>query len=260
MALPKNGGTKMYRTAQCNKNRFERGASAFELLLLSVPVCLLSMVVASKLAATSATRFRAQWQASNAAQQGALSTCGGNAHLAAPWLSQNAADLAIASHIKVAQFAGVAGTPADLQKTLLATTKIEQKDSSRQVTDVSAAVNSIGAVSGLLPSLSPTMVSVSAKIQNNSEFPADLLTQSQLAATNWSVNTTTLKSSDYYFKPLADQLMPDKNSSLSGGAAFICNEPLDPNTGYGKDGKESRLGSIHSQLAAWAFLESERFY
>jgi len=260
MASPKNGSTNPRGPGPPEERCWERGSSIFELLLFTVPVCLLSMVISSKLAATSSTKLRAQLRASLAAQQGALGACGGNAQLVAPWLDGKAADIATANHKQVARFAGVAGTPTNLQGLLVAEQKLEGDDSPRKVTDVSALLAGVGAVGGLLPNLSAKTNAVAAGIKNNPAFPADLLVQSQLAATNWSVNTTTLQPSGYFFKPLADRLMPEPDSRLSAGAAFVCNESENPTTGFGNDGKESRLSAIHDQLVGWAYSESGRFY
>lgn len=243
-----------------DEGRRQRGASAFELLLLAVPVCLLSMVISSKLAATSTTKMRAQWQAALNAQKAAINPCGGNAQLVAPWLDQNAAEIAISAHISAAQFSASAAVPANLQSVILAEQKLASADNSRKVADVSGLLTKVGAVGGLLDNLAPTTASISLGIKNNADYPEDLLTQSQMAATNWAVGNTTLQPSPYYFKPLADRIIPEKGQSLSAGAAFVCNEPVDPSTGSGKDGQESRLGRLHDQLIGWAFMESGRFY
>jgi hypothetical protein len=143
---------------------------------------------------------------------------------------------------------------------LLAEKELEDDDGPRRVADVSALATSVGAVGGRLPCLATKTTAVAAGIRNNPDYPVDLLVQSQLAATNWSINTTTLQPSGYYFKPLADRLMPEADSRLSAGAAFVCNESENPATGSGNDGKESRLGALHDQLVGWAFSESGRFY
>ena len=54
----------------------ERGAAVVELLLLGVPLCVLAMVLASKLAATSSARMQAQWTASQRAQLETREPCG----------------------------------------------------------------------------------------------------------------------------------------------------------------------------------------
>lgn len=56
--------------------RTERGAAVVELLLLGMPLCVLAMVLASKLAATSSARLQAQWTASQIAQLDTREPCG----------------------------------------------------------------------------------------------------------------------------------------------------------------------------------------
>lgn len=255
----KNGLQRRYLGRERYAGRFQRGASAFELLLLSFPVCLLTMVISSKLAATSTTRLRAQWQSSLAAQQGAVNTCGSHAQLVTPWMDQKSANIAISSHSKVTQFAAVAGVPANLQSTIIAHQKLEKHDETRKVTDTKVALDSIGAVGGLLPGLTPRTTAASNRIKDSSSYPPDLLTQSQLLATNWSANVTTLNPSSYYFKPLADRLMPESDPSLAAGAAFVCNEPA-ADANDEKYGQRDRLRRIHDQLIGWMFLESERLH
>src|SRR5688572_6629305 len=63
----------------------QAGFSATELLVFTAPLCILAMVLSSKLAATSSARLKAQQAASVAAQRAAIAPCGGNSRLNAPF-------------------------------------------------------------------------------------------------------------------------------------------------------------------------------
>lgn len=56
----------------------QRGAAIVEVLMLAVPLCVIIMVVTSKLAATSTARLHAQWQANLDVQQDTRESCGLN--------------------------------------------------------------------------------------------------------------------------------------------------------------------------------------
>lgn len=240
--------------------RRQRGASAIELLMLAFPICLLSMVITSKLAATSTMRVRAQWQASLQAQQGAVNVCGSNPQLAAPWLNQAAADTATSIHNQVIGLTASAAAPPILQTTVNAQTLAQGQLQVRTVGDLASLLAKITHVGDLMSDLKTGMSGLRTLIENNPQFPPDLLTQSQLAGTNWSTKTATLAPQTYYFKPLADRMMPEQDLDVSASATFVCNEPADATTGNGKNGKDSRLDSIYYQLVGWSFNEATRFY
>jgi len=243
-----------------DEKRRQLGASALELLMLAFPICLLSMVITSKLAATSTMRVRAQWQASLQAQQGAVNVCGSSAQLAAPWLNQAAADTAVAIHDQVRAVTGSTTAPATLQNRVNAQLLAQGQLQFRTVGSLASLLAHITHVGDLMSDLKTGMSGLRTLIENNPDFPPDLLTQSQLAGTNWSTKTATLAPPTYYFKPLADRMMPEQNPSVSASAAFICNEPADATKGNGKNGKDSRLDSIYYQLVGWSFNEATRFY
>src|SRR5262245_57844499 len=73
------------RASSRRPRRRQAGSSVAELLALTAPLCVLSIMLASKLAATSSAHLRAEWQASLAAQQAAVKPCGGTPKLDAPF-------------------------------------------------------------------------------------------------------------------------------------------------------------------------------
>lgn len=64
--------------------RWQRGFATGELLLATVPLCVIAMVIASKFTATAGTRMKAQWQASLNAQLKSKEPCGLDPLLTAP--------------------------------------------------------------------------------------------------------------------------------------------------------------------------------
>lgn len=243
----------------------ERGSSVVEVILLSVPLCLLSMVITSKMAATSTGLVRTQWQSSLAAQQGAVTVCGGNAKLSAPWLSQSATDTTTQIHNQLTStgvVGGVISVPSSVQDATTAEQTAQNDLSTRTVGDYASLLARISNVGTLISGLGVGLSGLVTAIQTNQNFPVDILTQSGVAATNLATSTATMAPPAYYFKPLADKVMPDTgNAQLVTQACFICNEPLDGTTGYGGSGnKQSRLDSIRLQLLGWTFNEAERFY
>src|SRR5437879_931120 len=68
--------------------RGQRGVALVELLLITVPLCVLSIVLASAIAATSAAKNKSMWMASLKAQQATREPCGGIPAYYVPTLSQ----------------------------------------------------------------------------------------------------------------------------------------------------------------------------
>lgn len=220
------------RTAQlAGKRNPERGAAYAELLLLTVPLCLLSMVISSKLAMTSQTKVRAQISSSLVAQRGAMTACGGNGSLSAPWMNQ---------------MPGQPGGP--------------RVDGS--VTNIPSLLARISSAGALVSDLKVGMSGLRSSIEaNQTEFPIDILSQSQLTATNWSSSSTTMSPDTYHFKPLADKIMPELSPDLRASSAFVCNEAdLAAMDNAGKLGRLSPEEMIRLQLTAWAFAEAQKFF
>lgn len=243
----------------------ERGSSVVEVILFTVPLCLLSMVITSKMAATSSGLVRTQWQSSLAAQQGAVTVCGGSAKLSAPWLSQTATDTATQIHNQLTSggvVGGVISVPSSVQTATTAQQTAQSELSTRTVGDIASLLARISNVGTLVSGLGVGLSGLVTAIQTNQNFPVDILTQSGVAATNLATSSATMAPPAYYFKPLADQVMPDpSNAQLASQASFVCNEPPDGTTGYGGSGnKQSRLESIRLQLLGWTFNEATRFY
>jgi hypothetical protein len=219
--------------------RREGGFSVGELLLITVPLCLLSMVAASKLAATSQARLRAQWQASLSAQQGATNLCGGSATLNGPWQNSQ-------SKAKVHSIHGP-NTPPVLDNTGSANDVLQVYTSPGQVASTLAHITSVGTI---VSDTGESMRDLADKISATNNFPTDLLQQSQLTDTNWSVQTGNGTPPSYYYKTAADKLIADPKTPQTPSAAFICHEPEGAN----------KMDDIRTQLLVWAFDESGKFY
>ncbi len=221
----------MWSAKRQPKRNAERGAAYAELLLLTVPLCLLSMVISSKLAMTSQTKVRAQISSSLSAQRGAMTACGSSGNLSPPWMNQ---------------MPGQPGGP-------------KVNGGVPNIPSLLARISSAGAlVSDLRVGMSGLRNSIEA---NQTEFPADILSQSQLTATNWSSSSTTLSPDSYHFKPLADKIMPEPVPELRASSTFVCNEAdLAAMQNAGKLGKLTPEEMLRLQLTAWAFAEAQKFY
>ena len=244
----------------------EQGSSVVEVILFTVPLCLLSMVITSKMAATSTGLVQTQWRSSLAAQQGGTTACGGTSQLAAPWQSQSATNTAIQIHNQLQSSGAVTGAssvPGSVQDVTNAQLHAQANLSTRNVGDYASLLARITQVGTLVSSLGTGLSGLVTAIESQQgAFPVDILTQSGLSQTNFSTNSASMAPPAYYFKPLADQVVPDPaNAQLARQAAFICNVPLVGSTGYGGPGnKQSRLDSIRLQLIGWTVNEAERFY
>lgn len=220
--------------------RAKSGFSVVEVLLLTVPLCVLSMVVASKLASTSSAKARARIAASLASQQSARNLCGGSASLNGPWQSPASAqaigDLKNSTITKI------------LQQSIDANGKLQTKTSTGDVASVLSHVTKAG---DIISSIGTGMAGLSKLIEARGAFPEDLLQHQDLTNTNWSASASSAPLTAYYFKPLADKMMPDPTTSLPGSAAFICHEP---------DGAESPSDKLRVDLLVFAFDEAGKFY
>src|SRR5262245_30508303 len=73
---------------QVPPRRGERGLALMELMMLTVPLCVLSIVLASAISATATAKNKSMWKASLKAQQAAKEPCGGVPLLYVPTQSQ----------------------------------------------------------------------------------------------------------------------------------------------------------------------------
>jgi len=222
------------------RGRAEAGFSAFELMLFTVPLCLLSMVLTSRLAATSGAKGTAQWQATLAAQQGARNLCGGNPTLNGAWHSAQSAQKIHAVHgLTVPPILDSAGAANDLLVTYTGTG------------DVARVLAHITSVGNIVSDVGLGMSQLAALIEATGPIPTDILQQQRLTATNWSVATVSTALPQHYFQPLASRTVPTWPSRVAASAAVICHEPED---------SQSPLGDIQTELLIFAFDEANRFY
>jgi hypothetical protein len=220
--------------------RAESGFSVVEVLLLTVPLCVLSMVAASKLAATSSAKAKARVAASLASQQSARNLCGGSASLNGPW--QSPASAQAVGNLKNSTITKI------LQQGIDANGKLQTTTNTGDVASVLSHVSKVGTI---ISSIGTSMAGLSKLIEARGTFPEDLLQHQDLTNTNWSASATSASVAAYYFKPLADKMMPDPTTSLPGSAAFICHEP---------DSAESPSDKLHVDLLVFAFDEAANFY
>lgn len=169
-------------------NRQEAGSSATELLVLTAPLCVLSLVLTSKLAATSSLSLRAGAQASLVTQQAAVRPCGVNPTLAAPL--QPSSDPAL--------LAPARPLAPNKQAALV-------------------ALSSVGPANTVLAEALPLL-------QSASRLPTELLTSPELLDTNWAIRSASAQVAPYYFQRQADAMVPGPDT-LSASATFLCNEP-----------------------------------
>lgn len=79
---------KKQTQAKVPPRRGERGLALIELMLLTVPLCVLSIVLASAISATATAKNKSMWKASLQAQQATREPCGGVPLLYVPTQSQ----------------------------------------------------------------------------------------------------------------------------------------------------------------------------
>lgn len=171
----------------------QAGFSVTELLVLTAPLCVLSMVLSSKLAATSSAHTQAEWQASlqvqRMTQPQASARCAGTPISTAPWLTPAT---------------GVAGA----------------------VQDTASVASQAGSIFSALGS---SVMAGSLALQYLNAIPADLLTSPELLDTNAVTGSATVPVAPYYFQAQAEALVSGP-ASASASATFLCNEPFDGDT------------------------------
>jgi hypothetical protein len=228
------------RRRKAGSTQPESGFSAVELMLFTVPLCLLSMVLTSRLAATSQAKTKAQWQASLAAHQRAVNLCGGTPTLNGSWHSAQSTQKIHAIHgLSVPSVVDSAATANGLLVTYTGTG------------DVARVLSHITSVGNIVSDIGIGMNQLAALIEATGPFPTDVLQQQRLTDTNWSVATVTNPLGAFYFKPLSTRLLPRWPVNVAAGAAVICHE-LDSST--------SPLTDIQTELLVFAFDEANRFY
>jgi len=173
---------------QSTRSREEAGSAVFELILLSVPLCVLSMVLASQLAATSQARLRAQWQATLAAQANAQNLCGGNAALNAPFQGM------VTSNVKSGA--------------------------------ISSDLAHISKVGPIISGTGLSMNRLTDLIATSNTFPADVLQQKPLTDTNWTTKEVTTSLAPFYFQKQANAMLPTAAQTVTARATFVCQEPI----------------------------------
>lgn len=220
--------------------RDQAGFSAVEVLLLTVPLCVLSMVAASKLASTSSAKARARVQASLVSQQAARNLCGGSSSLNGPWQSPDSA--------KAMTTLRNSTINKILQQSIDANSQLQHTTNAGDVASVLSHVSKAG---DIISGIGTSMAGLSKLIEARGPFPEDLLQQHDLTNTNWSASSTSAPLSAYYFKPLADKMMPDPTTTLPASAAFICHEP---------DSAESPSDKLKVDLLVFSFDEAGKFY
>lgn len=231
----------MNRTASRSApRRGEHGFSEIELIILTVPLCLLSMVLTSRLAATSRAKAKAQWQAAVAAQTNAKNLCGASDAVSAPW--QNST-----SRQNVNNLFGT-NTPGKLDLAANANIYLSTTTNTGDVASMLAHISHVGNI------ISGTGLSMNqlADITNaTTSMPADLLQQKRLVDTNWTVQGVSSPLDSFYYQALSNQVLPKAPTNVTANAAFICQDP----------GVNSvSLTDLNNQLLVWAFDEANKFF
>lgn len=155
----------MTKRTRTTKN--QRGVALVELLLVTVPLCCLSIVLASVIAATGSAKNKSMWMASLKAQRATTRPCGGTPLVETPALSP-----------KYPKFAK-------------------------------------GAIKAL------EIVALEQAFGN-------------MTQTNTKTVPDVQQVPNFYFDKAADQMLPSRTHSARNEATFVCNEPDNGDSRYGK--------------------------
>lgn len=240
------------RAARRGGSQAQAGFSATELLVFTAPLCVLSMVLASKLSATSSAHMRATWQASLAAQQAATRPCGGNSKLNAPFHPEADPGVMNAMPTSIAMMGiGEAMSPGldKVADVLAAQRRMSQgigpltktQARARKIQEgVSTGISVVNTVATLLFTAMTFM----------STIPEDVMTSPELVESNWATKRVSAPIERYHFQRAADALISGPGS-VAAGATFVCNEP---------DGGDSVREEKHGQLIGQAVIEANGIF
>lgn len=245
--------------------RREAGSSATELLVLTAPLCVLSLVLTSKLAATSSVKLRAGAQASLTTQRAATQPCGSNPTLNAPLHPEAAPNMmaAVGPVISAGGLdqvfsTGMGLTPGGSAVPAHLTPVVEQANSfwlSRRTTVMLPPDPSKQAALLLLSQAGAPMSSLMGEalplLQASSALRADLLTSPELLTANWAIENGSAQVVPYHFQRQADALIPGPDT-LTATATFLCNEP-DNGDQILREPKRQRLLSLSVSEAMGIF-------
>lgn len=235
---------------RCTQRR-QAGFSATELLVFTAPLCVLSMVITSKLAATSSARIRAGWMASLAAQQGASRPCGGNPRLNAPFHPEADPGLMNAMPTSFAIYGLnqiVDHQQSKVVKVLEGWSELAKAPRvSRTASRVASVKTGAFQVAGYISTIAPLLFTVGTFF---STIPADIMTSPELVESNWATQRVSVPLDSYHFRRAADAAIGGP-SAVSASASFVCNEPDD-----GDSVREDKRGSLIAQ----AVIEASGIY
>jgi hypothetical protein len=229
----------------------QAGFSATELLVFTAPLCILSMVLASKLAATSSAHIRAGWQSSLAAQQAAKQPCGGNPKLNAPFHPEADPGVMNAIGSYVTWGGEVAGytVMSDVADVLASQRRMSQGIGPLTQTQARAAQIRSGVSMGI--AVANTVITLLfTALTAMSTIPEDVMTSPDLVQSNWATRSTSAPVERYHFQRAADAVVSGP-SSVSASATFVCNEP---------DDGDSVRDERHEQLIGQATIEANGIY
>lgn len=229
----------------------QAGFSATELLVFTAPLCVLSMVLASKLAATSSAHIRASWQASLVTQQAARRPCGGNPKLNAPFHPETDPGIMNAIGFWVTWDGELAGYTVITEAGEIAADHLKMNqavgDAAKTAARRAAVQDGLSMGVSILNTVLTLLVTA---VGYMSTIPEDVLTSPELVESNWATRRASAPIERYHFQRAADALVSGP-SSVSAGATFVCNEP---------DDGDSVRDEKHEQLIGQATLEANGMF
>lgn len=231
--------------------RRQAGFSATELLVFTAPLCVLAMVLASKLAATSSARIRAGWQASLKAQQAAVKPCGGNAKLNAPFHPETDPGIMNAVGLYVTWGGEAAGYTVIGNAGELAAKQLKMNQAVGDAAAIAAKRAKVRSGLSMGVSIVNTVLTLLVTaVGYMSTIPEDILISPDLVQSNWATQRVSAPIERYHFQRAADAVVSGP-SSVSASATFVCNEPDD-----GDSVREEK----HQQLIGQSVLEANGMF
>lgn len=221
------------RAAARRAGRDQAGTSVTELVVLTAPLCVLSIILSSQLAATSSAHLRAEWMASVAAQQQAAEPCGGNPRLNAPihpeadpGLIKTLAPAITLSGIAIpfaaSELFGPSTGPGTWQtiKNLPHLAEFWFRNPKILATKVTSWLKANPTVVANIL-LTVTLLVVKTAV----DLPEDLLTSPELLESNWVESEVSVPIAPYYFQSQAEALL-GPTEAVRARATFVCNESV----------------------------------
>jgi hypothetical protein len=250
-ALAQKALAALQKRGRARRVHRQAGFSATELLVFTAPLCVLSMVLASKLAATSSAHIRAGWQASLSAQQAAVKPCGGNSKLNAPFHPETDPGIMNTIGLAVTWGGELAGYTVISKAGDLAAKQLKMNQAVGDAAAIAAKRATVRSRASMGISILNTVLTLlMTAVGFMSLIPEDVLTSPELVESNWATRRVSAPVERYHFQRAADALIAGPGA-VSASATFVCNEPDD-----GDSVREEK----HQQLIGQAALDANGMF